>query len=128
MRIFLLILCCVWLAACGGRGEGILVTTRPLEIDLAKVADPNGVTMLPVQFKVVNKDNLDSFLAELRTSQGASNLVFFAISTKDYENMALNLADLRRYIEQQQSIIVYYRTLTTKFNEQASGSPAKKSE
>jgi len=27
---------------------------------------------------------------------------------KDYENLAINIADLRRYIEQQTEIIVYY--------------------
>lgn len=120
MKILSVVLSCLLLVACGG-GQGITVTTRPLEIDLAKTADPNGVTMLPVQFKVVNKDNLDSFLSELRTNQGGNNPVFFAISTRDYENMALNLADLRRYIEQQQSIIIYYRSLTSKHNEQVSG-------
>lgn len=118
MRIIFTLVCCLFLAACG-RGEGVTITTRPLEIDIAKTADPTGVSMLPVQFKVINKENLESFLSDLRTSQGGNNPVFFAITTKDYENMALNLADLRRFIEQQQSIIVYYRTLTTKYNDQA---------
>ena len=120
MRILSTLMCCLFLAACGG-GAGISVTTRPLDIDIARTADPTGVTMLPVQFKVINKDNLESFLTDLRTNQGGNNPVFFAISTRDYENMALNLADLRRYIEQQQSIIIYYRSLTSKHNEQVSG-------
>jgi hypothetical protein len=120
MRILSILMCCLFLAACGG-GVGISVTTRPLDIDIARTADPTGVTMLPVQFKVINKDNLESFLTDLRTNQGGNNPVFFAITTRDYENMALNLADLRRYIEQQQSIIIYYRSLTSKHNEQVSG-------
>ena len=32
----------------------------------------------------------------------------FAISVKDYENLAKNFAELRRYIEQQKQIILYY--------------------
>ena len=31
------------------------------------------------------------------------------MSTQDYENMASNIADLRRYIQQQQAVIVYYQ-------------------
>jgi len=27
---------------------------------------------------------------------------------KDYENLAINIADMRRYLNQQQQIIVYY--------------------
>ena len=33
---------------------------------------------------------------------------YIALSVKDYENLALNFAELRRYIEQQKQIIVYY--------------------
>lgn len=32
---------------------------------------------------------------------------------KDYENLALNIADLRRYINQQTQIIVYYEDAVT---------------
>jgi hypothetical protein len=35
---------------------------------------------------------------------------------RDYENLALNLADLRRYIEQQKEIIVYYEKAITDAN------------
>tara|TARA_Y100000768_G_C23919425_1_gene654087 strand:- start:202 stop:327 length:126 start_codon:yes stop_codon:yes gene_type:complete len=27
---------------------------------------------------------------------------------KDYENLALNIADIKRYLEQQKEIIIYY--------------------
>jgi len=32
---------------------------------------------------------------------------------KDYENLALNVADIRRYIEQQNEIILYYEKAVT---------------
>ena len=35
-------------------------------------------------------------------------LAYVVLSMKDYENLAINVADLRRYIEQQTEIIVYY--------------------
>ena len=36
------------------------------------------------------------------------DIVFFAISVPDYENISLNMGELRRFIEQQKSIILYY--------------------
>jgi hypothetical protein len=99
------------LAACAPNVKELQITTKPLEIDVAKAADPIGVTMLPVNFRVINKDNLNRFLDELKQQQGGDNPVFFAIDTKDYENISLNIADIIRYIKQQQSIIIYYRTL-----------------
>jgi hypothetical protein len=103
---------CAWLVGCG-TDSTLRFTSQPLKIDIARTADPNQVTMLPVQFKVVNKDNLDSFIAEIKIKQASNNPVFFAITTGDYENLAINIADLRRYIEQQQGIILYYRQVTS---------------
>ena len=99
------------LAACGESGLNVRVT--PTQMTVTQAADPAPVSMLPVQFRVINRDNLDVFLQELRTNQSTDNPVFIAVSTQDYENLALNIADLRRYIQQQQSIIVYYRGITS---------------
>jgi hypothetical protein len=35
-------------------------------------------------------------------------LAFVALSIKDYENLALNVAELRRFINQQTNVIIYY--------------------
>ena len=115
-RILLLFVASLILAGCGGEVQQINVTAKPIEIDISKTADPDAVRLYPIQFKVVNKSNLDSFIADIRKSQNTSNPVFIAITTKDYENLTLSLADLRRYIEQQQAVIVYYRNLTTHHN------------
>jgi len=55
---------------------------------------------------VVNERNLDEFLAEFQERHG--DVAFVALSMKDYENLALNIAELRRYINQQKQIIIYY--------------------
>ena len=34
-------------------------------------------------------------------------------SMKDYENLALNIAEIKRYLEQQSEIIVYYEKAMT---------------
>jgi len=36
---------------------------------------------------------------------------------KDYENLALNIADIRRFINQQTEIIVYYENAVTEKDE-----------
>jgi hypothetical protein len=96
--------------------RGIKIQSAPIKIDIAKTADPAAVNMLPVHFRVVNKDNFDSFISTISKQQNTTQPVFIAITTQDYENLSLNLADLRRYIEQQQSVIIYYRTLTNSDN------------
>ena len=62
--------------------------------------------------------NYADFIKDYEKKNGADS--YIAISVKDYENLALNFAELRRYIEQQKQIIVYY--------EQAVAPKAKKEE
>lgn len=92
--------------------EGLQITSAPADITVTQAADPAPVQMLPIQFRVINRNNLEAFVQEIRTSQSTENPVFIAMTTQDYENLAINIADLRRYIQQQQSIIVYYRRTT----------------
>ena len=73
---------------------------------------PRGVEMHDVKWYVVTPENIDEFLENFKQNTG--DVVFFAISVPHYENLALNLAELRRYIEQQQSIIVYYENSINK--------------
>jgi hypothetical protein len=49
---------------------------------------------------------LEDFLARFEEEAGIT--VFFALSVPDYENMSLNVAELRRYIDQQKAVILYY--------------------
>jgi hypothetical protein len=62
--------------------------------------------MVDVQWYVVNKNNLEEFLTRIKNDSG--EVVFMAVSPKGYENLAVGISDLRRYILQQKEIIVYY--------------------
>ena len=59
-----------------------------------------------VHFYVVTEDTFDVFKERFVKEQG--DFLFYAISVRDYETIALNMAELKRYIEQQQLIIIYY--------------------
>ena len=64
-----------------------------------------------VYFYVVTEDTLDAFKERFVKEQG--DFLFYAISVRDYETIALNMAELKRYIEQQQVIIIYYEKAVT---------------
>jgi hypothetical protein len=64
------------------------------------------VQLNDVKIYVVTEDNYEEFLADFQAKNGKT--AYIAISVKDYENLSLNFAELRRYIEQQKQIIVYY--------------------
>jgi hypothetical protein len=70
------------------------------------VARPKPIDLADTRVYVVSKNNLEQFIAEFTDENG--ELAFVALSIGDYENLALNVAELRRYINQQTDIIVYY--------------------
>jgi len=54
----------------------------------------------------VSDKNLEAFLEKSRKMNG--QVVFIAISVRGYENISLNVQDMKRYIDQQKAIILYY--------------------
>ena len=84
----------------------IVTVTNTVRTNVPIVARPKGAQLNDVKIYVVNADNYDEFVSEFTAKNGA--LVYIAISVKDYENLSLNFAELKRYIEQQQQVIVYY--------------------
>ena len=60
-----------------------------------------------VRWWVVTEENFKEFKEKFQKENG-DPLVAYVISVKDYEILALDFAEIKRYIEQQKSIIVYY--------------------
>jgi len=54
----------------------------------------------------VSAENYQEFKKEFEAKNGSD--AYIAISVKDYENLSLNFAEMKRYIEQQKEIIIYY--------------------
>ena len=75
------------------------------------VARPKPVQLNDVRVYVVNEEIYEEFVKEFTEENG--ELAFVALSMKDYENLALNVSELRRYINQQKNIIIYYEDAVT---------------
>lgn len=96
------------LTGCLGRApEPTVVTqTEYIKQNIPIQARPGKVEMPPVNWYVVTEENLEEKLAEIEAQTGS--VVFFATTAKGYENLAMGIGELRRYINEQKAIIVYY--------------------
>jgi len=91
----------------------IVTVTKILDRNIPIVPHPKPVQMNDVKIYVVSpEENLEEFKKEFEAKNGADS--YIAISVKDYENLSKNFAELRRYIEQQKQIIVYYEDAVQK--------------
>tara|TARA_Y100000590_G_scaffold453563_1_gene598835 strand:+ start:779 stop:1027 length:249 start_codon:yes stop_codon:yes gene_type:complete len=64
------------------------------------------VDLNDIYFYVVTEQNFEEFKARFVKENG--DLVGYVLSVRDYEDLALNMAEIKRYIQQQKEIIVYY--------------------
>ena len=70
------------------------------------MARPKPLQLNNTRVFVVTKDNYEEFVKDFKEVYG--DLAYVALSMKDYENLAINIAEMRRYLNQQKEIIVYY--------------------
>lgn len=86
----------------------VVTVTNTVKTVIPTVPLPKQVQLNDIKIYVVSTENYEEFRQEFEAKNGAD--AYIAISVKDYENLSLNFAELRRYIEQQKQIIVYYET------------------
>ena len=98
----------ITLAGCSGLmpEPEIKTVTKIEKITVPIVARPKPLQLNDTRVFVVTKDNYDEFVKEFTEVYG--ELAFVALSMRDYELLALNIAEIRRYLNQQKEIIVYY--------------------
>lgn len=116
MKWFAILIALLALSSCGSISglkpePKVVVQTEYVERNIPIQQRPAPVQMPGVEWYVVNSDNLDEFLDRIKADAG--DLVFIAMTPKGYENLALGIADLRRFILQQKEIIVYYEQQVT---------------
>lgn len=101
------------LTACGGRTPEteVVLQTEYQKQSIPIQERPKAVQFPPVDWFVITEENLEEKIAEINSKTG--NVVIFAITPKGYENLALGIAELRRYVKDQQAIIAYYEEALT---------------
>jgi len=89
----------------------VSITTKAIERTIIQPVMPREIDLKDPYWYVVSDKNIDEFLARVEKDQG--QLVFFAMSVPDYEIMAYNMQELKRYINELKEVVVYYKKVTT---------------
>ncbi len=71
---------------------------------------PNKVNTKPVEWTVLTPTIMSEYLTDLEKGEAPTN-VYYGISPTGYENLSVNMAELKRYIRQVLSIVDYYKKL-----------------
>lgn len=93
----------------------IEVISKPIERTIVQPIMPREIDLKDPYWYVVSEKNIDEFLTRVEKDQG--QVVFLAMSVPDYELMAYNMQELKRYINELKEVVVYYKTVTTEQGE-----------
>ena len=89
----------------------IQVTAKPMERKIVQPVMPRAIDLKELQWMTVTPDNWEDQLARIEEQEG--ELVFLAMTIPDYEVMAYNMQEIKRYITELKDVVVYYRKVTT---------------
>ena len=89
------------------RQKEIIIQTVEVEKQIPLQLQPKPLQFNSIYWHVITQENFDDFIKKFKKENGEA-WVFYAISVRSYESLALNMAELKRYIEQQKQVIVYY--------------------
>ena len=95
------------LSSCSWKPEKEVVTVeKVIEPTIAIVQKPKPIKMLDANIIVITEKNLPEVIKKVKA--GIGEFVIYGLDPISFKNLALNLEQLKRYIEQQNQIILYY--------------------
>ena len=103
-----LLLLSLFLSSCSSwpQLKQIEVKTVEVERNIPIQNRPRQLDMSSIKWYVVTPENFEDFKKRFTDENG--DLVGYVLSVRDYETLAINMAEIKRYIEQQKEIIIYY--------------------
>ena len=108
LKVLSLLPLCLAISSCSSWPElkQIEIKTVQVERVIPTQNRPRPLNMNNIKFYVVTSENFEDFKKRYEKDNGT--FLFYALSVRDYETLAINMAEIKRYIEQQKQIIIYY--------------------
>ena len=84
-----------------------VVETPKLEVPQIRIVQrPAPIRMKNSDIIVVTEDNIDEVIDRVTNTQG--EFVLYAMTAQSFESLALNFEQIKRFIEAQNQVILYY--------------------
>ena len=95
------------LSSCSWKPEKEIVTVEKVVNPTIAIAQkPKAVKMLEAKIIVITEKNLPEVIKKVKAGMG--EFVIYGLDPASFKNLALNLEEIKRYIEQQKEVILYY--------------------
>ena len=105
-KILLSSLLVLTLSSCSSIQEIMTVKTE-VERPKLNLPKPNALSLGEVKWVVITRENAEAIFAELETK--GQPIALFGMTTDSYEQLALNMNDIKAYLITQKQILLQYR-------------------
>ena len=108
LKVLSLLPLCLIISNCSSWPKLKQIEIKTVQVDrvIPTQNRPRPLNMNNIKFYVVTSENFEDFKKRYEKDNGI--FLFYALSVRDYETLAINMAEIKRYIEQQKHIIIYY--------------------
>ena len=108
LKVSSLLLLLLFLSSCSTWDKLTRIEVQTIEVqrNIPIQNRPARLELNNIKWFVVTDQNFEEFKEKFIKQN--DEFLFFAISVRDYETLALNMADIKRYVVQQKQIIIYY--------------------
>lgn len=104
------------LSGCASKPPQVIeVSAKPVERPQLILPEPDVIRARNIEWIIITPENAEQVFEDARKKGNA--IAFFALTDKGYENLALNLSDVRAFIQQQKAIIIAYENYYLKSEE-----------
>ena len=95
------------LSSCARPSEPKVVTeTKIVKPTIAIATKPRPIELYNAEVKVITEDNIDEVISGMKASSGY--FVIYGLDPQSFKNLATSFEEIKRYIQQQNEIILYY--------------------
>ena len=102
----------ILLSSCSWKPEKEIVTVETIVKPTIAIAQrPRPVEFDELKVKVITQANVQEVIQEMKTNQG--QFLVYALDPVTFKNLAIGIEEIKRYIEQQNDIIIYYEKAVT---------------
>ncbi len=102
----------ILLSSCSWKPEKEIVTVETIVKPTIAIAQrPRPVEFDELKVKVITEANVQEVIQEMKDNQG--QFLVYALDPVTFKNLAIGIEEIKRYIEQQNDIIVYYEKAVT---------------
>ena len=102
----------ILLSSCSWKPEKEIVTVETIVKPTITLAQkPRPVEFDELKVKVITEANVQEVIQEMKDNQG--QFLVYALDPVTFKNLAIGIEEIKRYVEQQNDIIIYYEKAIT---------------